>query len=121
MLSNKKRDMVASDDDDEYDDDCEDKGRSDDELLRKFGMLCKKCVEYKRIIKRLKMDLRLSKSHARQEKHQIRINYDWDGKEANFADSVSTCVNEYLFPHYKFLKDGWMEYETTCCRLYGGR
>jgi hypothetical protein len=39
MSSNKKRDMVASDDDNEYDDDYEDEGRLDDELLRKIGML----------------------------------------------------------------------------------
>ena len=57
------------------------------------------------------MDLRLSKSHARQTKHQIRIDYDWDGKEANFADLVLSFVKEYLFPSYKFLKDGWMEYD----------
>ncbi len=97
---------MATDDDDEYDEDYEDKGRLDDELLRKIGMLCQKCVEYKRIMKKLKMDLRLLKSHARQTKRQIRINYDWDGEEANFADLVLTFVKEYLFPHYKFLKDG---------------
>jgi hypothetical protein len=51
------------------------------------------------------MELRLSKSHARQTKCQIRIDYDWDGKEAIFADSVSSFVKEYLFPHFKFLKD----------------
>ncbi len=73
---------MASDDDDEYGEDYEDKGRSDDELLRKVGMLCQKCIEYKRSIKRLKMDLRLSKSHGRQTKCQIRLDYDWDGKEA---------------------------------------
>ncbi len=49
---------MASDDDNEYDEDYEDKGRSDDELLMKIGMLCQKCIEYKRIIRRLKMDLR---------------------------------------------------------------
>ncbi len=68
--------MVVSDDDNEYDEDYEDGGRLDDELLRKIGMLRQKCVEYKRIIKRLKMGLRLLKSHARQTKCQIRINYD---------------------------------------------
>jgi hypothetical protein len=57
------------------------------------------------------MELRLSKSTARQTERQIRINYDWDGKEANFADSVSSFVKEYLFPHFKFLKDGWMNYD----------
>jgi hypothetical protein len=57
------------------------------------------------------MELRLPKSHARQTKRQIRINYDWDGKEANLADSVSSFVKEYLFSRFKVLKDGWMEYE----------
>jgi hypothetical protein len=32
--------MEASDDDDEYDEGYEDKGRLDDGLLRKIGMLC---------------------------------------------------------------------------------
>jgi hypothetical protein len=106
MSSNKKRDLEASDDDNEYDEDYKDKGRLHDALLRKIRMLCQRCVENKRIIKRLKMDLRLLKSHARQTKHQIRIDYDWDGKEANFSDSFLSFVEEYLFPHYKFLKDG---------------
>jgi hypothetical protein len=60
MSSNEKRDVEASDDDDEYDEDYKDKGRFLDALLRKIGMLCQRCVENKRIIKRLKMDLRLS-------------------------------------------------------------
>jgi hypothetical protein len=89
----------------------EDEGRSYDPLLRKIGMPCQRFVEYKRIIKRLKMDLRLSKSHARQTKHQVQIDYDWDGKEADFSDSVLSFVKEYFFPHDKFLKDGWMDYD----------
>jgi hypothetical protein len=55
--------------------------------------------------------LRLLKSHAKQTKRQIRIDYNWDGKEANFADLGLSFVKEYLFPGYKFLKDGWMEYD----------
>ncbi len=104
--------MEASDDDNEYDEDYEDEGRSDDDLLRKIGVLCQKYIEYERIITRLKMDLRLSKSHARQKKCQIRIDYDWDGNEANFADLVLSFIKEYLFPRYNFLKDGWMEYDN---------
>jgi hypothetical protein len=57
-------------------------------------MLCQRYVENKRIIKRLKVELRLSKSHARQTKCQLRIDYDWDGNEANFADSVLSFVKE---------------------------
>ncbi len=63
------------------------------------------------LVPRLKMELRLSKSTARQTKCQIRIDYDWDGKEANFADSVSSFVKEYLFPCFKFFKDEWMDYD----------
>ena len=47
----------------------------------------------------------------RQTKHQ-RIEYDWDGTEANFADLVLTFIKEWLFPRYKFLKGGWMEYDN---------
>jgi hypothetical protein len=68
MSSNNKRDMEASEDDNEYDEDYKDEGRSRDALLRKIGMLHQRCIENKRIIKRLKMELRLSKSHARQTK-----------------------------------------------------
>ncbi len=104
---------MAFDDDEEYDGDYEEEGRSDDDLLRKIGFLRNRCKEYKSTIKRLRMELRLSTSNARQMKHQIRINYDWDGKEANFADLVLTFVKEWLFPCYKFLKDRWMEYDDV--------
>jgi len=49
MSSYKKRDMEASEDDDEYDEDYKDKGRLHDALLRKIGMLCQRCIENKRI------------------------------------------------------------------------
>jgi hypothetical protein len=97
--------------DDVFEEDYKDGSSSHDALLRKIGMLRQRCIENERLIKRLKMELRLSKSHMRQTKHQIRINFDWDGKEANFADSVLSFVKEYLFPPFKFLKDGWMEYD----------
>ena len=104
--------MVASDDDEEYGDNYEEEGRLDDDLPRKIGLLHNGCKEYKSIIKRLRIEFRLSKSHARQTKCQIRIDYDWDGKEANFMDLVSNFIKEWLFPCYKFLKDGWMDYDN---------
>jgi hypothetical protein len=111
MSTNYKRDMEASEDDDEFGEDYKDRSSLHDALLRMIGMLCQRCIENERLIKKLKMELRLSKSHARQTKRQIRIDYGWDGMEANFADSVLSFVKEYLFPHFKFLKDGWMEYD----------
>ncbi len=44
-------------------------------------------------------------------KRQIRNDYNWDREEANFADSVLSFAKEYLFPGFKFLKDGWMDYD----------
>ncbi len=103
--------MDAFEDDDEFEEDYKDGSSLHDALLRKIGMLHQRCIENERLIKRLMMELKLSKSHARQTKRQIRIDNNWDGKEANFADSVSSFVKEYLFPGFKFLKDEWMEYD----------
>jgi hypothetical protein len=54
----------------------------------RLGSFVRGAKNYKIVIKKLKVELRLSKSHVRQTKHQIRVDYDWDGKESNFADSV---------------------------------
>jgi hypothetical protein len=59
MSTNNNRDMEASEDDDEYDEDYKDGSSSHDALLRKIRMLCQRCLENERIIKRLKMELRL--------------------------------------------------------------
>jgi hypothetical protein len=112
MSTNIKRDMEAfQEDDDEFEADYKDESSSNDTLPRKIRMLCQRFVENERLITRLKMELRLSKSTVRQTKRQIRNDCNWDGKEANFADSVSSFAKEYLFPCFKFLKDGWMDYD----------
>jgi hypothetical protein len=112
MSTNSKRDMEAfQEDDDEFEEDYKDGSSSNDTLLRKIGMLCQRCIENERLIKRLEIGLRLSKSTARQTKCQIRNDYNWDGEEATFADSILNFANEYLFPRFKFLKDGWMDYD----------
>ncbi len=98
-------------DDAEFEEDYKDGSSSNDTLLRKIGMLCQRCIENESLIKRLKMELRLSKSTARQTKCQIRNDYNWDGKGANFPDSVLSFSKEYLFPCFKFLKDRWMYYD----------
>ena len=66
MSTNNKRDMEASENDDEYDKGYKDGSSLHDTVLRKIGMLCQRCIENERIIKWLKMELTLSKSHARQ-------------------------------------------------------
>jgi hypothetical protein len=77
MSTNNKRDMEAFlEDDDEFEEDYKGGSSSNDTLLRKIGMLCQSCVENERLMKRLKMELRLSKSTARQTKCQIRNDYN---------------------------------------------
>ena len=99
--------------DNEYDDDGEyhDGGNNtrggdstENDLLRA------RCHELEGIVKSLRMELRKKKSLFWQTKRQIRIDYDWGGEEASKSDKVSEWVKEYLFPGYKFLKEGWMEY-----------
>jgi hypothetical protein len=95
MSTNNKRDMGPfQEDDDEFEEDYKDGSSSNGTLQRKIGMLCQRCIENERLIKRLKMELRLSKSTARQMKCQIRNDYNWDGEEASFADSVSSFSKE---------------------------
>jgi hypothetical protein len=70
------------------------------------------------------MDLRLSKSHAGQRKRQIRINYDWDGEEANLVDLVSSLLRNICFHVLSFLRtDGWniTKDRTAFQHFYRGR
>ena len=63
-------------------------------------------------VKSLQSEIRVLKSSAeRKMKCQLRINYDWDGENANLSDKVSNWVKIYLFLWYKFMKDGWMAYD----------
>jgi hypothetical protein len=43
------------------------------------------------------MELRLSKSHVRPTKYQIRSDYDWDGKEVKFTESFLTLLRSDCF------------------------
>ncbi len=62
MSTNNKMDMEAfQEDDDVFEEDYKDGGSLNDTLLRKIRMLCQQCIENERLIKRLKMELRLSK------------------------------------------------------------
>jgi hypothetical protein len=73
--------------------------------------LQERCLQLQSTVKSLQREIRVLKSNDRKTKRQLRIDYDWDGEEANLSDKVSNWVKTYLFPRYKFLKDGWMAYE----------
>jgi hypothetical protein len=71
------------------------------------------CREKDREIKKLKVELKLSKLQGRYTKHKMRLDFQWDGEDANLANKVSDWVKTYLFPCYKFLNRGWMEFSTN--------
>ncbi len=73
--------------------------------------LQERCLQLQSTVKSLQREIRVLKLNDRKTKLQLRIDYDWDGEKANLSDKVSNWVKTYLFPLYKFLKDGWMANE----------
>jgi hypothetical protein len=59
----------------------------------------------------LKEKLDKSKVIRNQSKKQVKIFQNWTGEETNFANSVTQFCKTFFFPRYKFLKDGWCEYD----------
>ncbi len=49
-------------------------------------------------IKSLQSEILMLKSSERKTKRQLRIDYDWDGENANLSDKVSNWVKTYLCP-----------------------
>jgi hypothetical protein len=68
------------------------------------------CEYRERKIKKLKLEITKLKSQGRTMKQKLREDYQWDGDDAILAYKVSDWVKTYLFPRYKFLKKGWMNY-----------
>jgi hypothetical protein len=62
--------------------------------------------------KKMKAELKSSKkSNSKSTKGDIWNANDWTGGEANLAGKVMEFCKDFLFPCYKFLKDGWKSYE----------
>jgi hypothetical protein len=45
-----------------------------------------------------------------QNKKKVREDYQWTGEEINFLDTVNQFCKSFLFPKYKFLKEGMQDY-----------
>jgi hypothetical protein len=62
--------------------------------------------------KKLKAKLKASKkTNSKSMKGDIWNANDWTGEGANLADKVIEFCKDFMFPRYKFLKDGWKSYE----------
>ncbi len=46
-------------------------------------------------------------------KEDIRDSNGWTGNEAILADKVTKFSRDYMFPCYKYLKEGWQDYNPT--------
>ena len=67
--------------------------------------------EKERTIKKLQAEVHSLRNKSRPNKKSLRESMRWSGEEINFADSVNCFVREFLFPRYKFLREGWQNYE----------
>ncbi len=64
--------------------------------------------------KRLKEELKNYKKKVhRSSKGDIRDSNGWTGNGAILADKVTKFSSNYMFPRYKFLKEGWQDYNPT--------
>ena len=76
-------------------------------IMQDMKKLCEKREHERR---RLKLEITKLKSHGHTTKQKMREDYQWDGEDAILAEKVLDWVKNYLFPHYKFLKKGWMDF-----------
>ena len=67
--------------------------------------------EKERKIKKLQTELNLMKSKSKPNKKTLQESMRWSSEEINFANSVNTFVQVFLFPWYKFLREGWQNYQ----------
>jgi hypothetical protein len=55
----------------------------------------------------------MAKTAQKQTKKQVQIEQDWMGEETNYANSITKFCKTLLFPRYRFLKEGWHEYDPN--------
>jgi hypothetical protein len=70
-------------------------------------LLENKLHELRNEVRRLKSDNRGKKSS----KDELRRTYRWTEADLMFSDQVITFAKEYLFPRFKFLNKGWIQFE----------
>ena len=84
--------------------------RNDVQQVTKLDELCKQLKDEN---KWLKSELRKARSRSRSgrlKKGDMITDYEWTGQEANLSERITSFCRDYLFPRYKFLKDGWEKY-----------
>ena len=108
-----RNDTLSSDDDDSrdgheivLDEGTRDMNRMELRIL--VSKLKERCITGESKLIKVMLELNLLKSKGRNTKQKIRSDFRWDGEDANLADKITCWVKSFLFPRYKFLKNGWM-------------
>ncbi len=57
----------------------------------------------------LELELSKSKVTSRMNKTKVQEELKWTGEETTFVETVHHFCWNFLFPKFKFLKDGWKE------------
>jgi hypothetical protein len=104
----------SSDLDSDEDNDPNQKGRLTTNLTEKSRTELVKIVkEQRKQIKYLQKELATAKTAQKQTKKQVQIEQDLTGEETNYANSITKFCKKFLLPRYKFLKEGWHEYDPN--------
>jgi hypothetical protein len=53
------------------------------------------------------------KKYRRLSKEDIRTYNEWTFDKANLANKMNNFSKDVMFLHYKFLKEGWQDYEPS--------
>jgi hypothetical protein len=68
-----------------------------------------RCEAYEQTVRELRT--KLSKLTVKATtKSDLRKTYAWDGVDSTYADAIIKFSKEWLFPWFKFLHEGWMDY-----------
>jgi hypothetical protein len=80
---------------------------AEEEIKRSWQDLLKIIDKRDKKIRSLELEISKSKMANRHNKRKVQEEYQWTGKETNFAKTVNHFCKYFLFPRYKILKDGW--------------
>jgi len=70
------------------------------------------CVTYENTIAELRA--KLNKLSVKvSTKKDLQETFAWERVDSTYADSINKLCKEWLFPCFKFLHDGWMDYSEA--------
>jgi hypothetical protein len=82
---------------------------AEEEIKHSWQDLLKIIDEKDKKNRSLELEISKSKMTNQHNKRKVREEYQWTGEETNFTKTINHFCKYFLFPRYKFLKDGWQD------------